>query len=104
MLFSFYKDLISLRTSHPILKTLDKNRLEVEVNEDSQVVKITRWNQDIKLIGLFNLGAADVMINDVPGKEIFNSLGVSYGGSAEAKEGILYKGQMIILESKGPDV
>ncbi len=100
MLFNFYKDLISLRTSHPVLKNLDKNKLKVKVDKKNKVVKITRWNRHIVLIGLFNLGSTDIVIKDVQGKEIFNSQRASYGGSDEAEEGILRKGQMIILEDK----
>ncbi len=98
-LFNYYRDLISLRTSHPVLKNLDKDNLQAEVDENSRVVKITRWDRDMKLTGLFNLGTADVIIKDAPDKEIFNSLCPSYGGENVAKDGILLKGQVIIWES-----
>ncbi|HBV99129.1 MAG: malto-oligosyltrehalose trehalohydrolase [Peptococcaceae bacterium BICA1-7] len=98
-LFSFYRDLISLRRSHPVLKTLDKDRLQVEVEERSGLVSIARWNNDQTLTGLFNLGAGDVAISHTPGRVIFNSLDHSYGGCEDAREGVLRKGQMIIYEN-----
>ncbi|TYO96933.1 malto-oligosyltrehalose trehalohydrolase [Desulfallas thermosapovorans] len=100
-LFNFYRDLIALRTSHPVLKNLDKNNLQVEVDDNSRVVKITRWNRNIKLTGMFNLGTGDVVIQDVPGREIINSLCPSYGGENETKEGVLRPGQVVIWESAG---
>lgn len=100
-LYNFYRDLIGLRTSHPVLKKLDKDNLQAEVDENSRVVKITRWNRGIKLTGMFNLGTGDVVVQDVPGREIFNSLHPAYGGEDEAREGILRRGQVIIWESTG---
>lgn len=97
-LFTFYKDLIALKRSHPILRTLDKNQLIVEVKEKEKIIRITRWNQDQMLTGFFNLGTAGWIINDLPGKEIFNSLGEPYGEKKDSQEGILQGGQMIIYE------
>jgi len=97
-LFNFYRDLIALRRSHPILKNLDKDKLIVEVEEKHRVIRITRWNHDHMLTGFFNLGSENWRINDIPGKEIFNSQWEPYGGDIDAKEGVLAAGQMIIYE------
>lgn len=100
-LFNFYRDLIHLRRSHPVLKKPDKDKLEVEVDQENRVARVTRWNKAITLTGLFNLGTEDVAINNMAGSEIFNSLREPYGGSENAAAGVLRKGQMIIFEQPG---
>jgi maltooligosyltrehalose trehalohydrolase len=97
-MFNFYRDLIALRLSHPVLKTLDRKRLEVAVGPKNEVVRISRWNNDQTLTGFFNLSANDLKMNDMPGREIFNSLSEAYGESEAAMEGRLQRGQMIIFE------
>ncbi len=77
-LFNFYKDLIKLRNTHPVLKKLDKMRLKVNVNEIDRLIQIIRWNKEQQLTGYFNLGRKKVKIPGYPGKEIFNSNQKSY--------------------------
>ncbi|MFW5996363.1 MAG: malto-oligosyltrehalose trehalohydrolase [Halanaerobiaceae bacterium] len=98
-LFRFYRDLIKLRTTHPVLKTLDKKKLEVTVKQSRQLIKITRWQQPYKLIGLFNVGDKTVDISAYPQKQIFTSSRKSYGGTGKNQKK-LNGGQMIILETK----
>jgi maltooligosyltrehalose trehalohydrolase len=97
-MFIFYRDLIALRLSHPVLKTPDRNKLEAVVDKKAGVVRINRWNSDKTLTGLFNLGANDLKMDDMPGLAIFNSLSETYGESEDAREGMLRRGQMIIFE------
>ncbi len=98
-LFRFYRDLIRLRLSHPVLKKLDKHHLEVRVNPTSLLVEVTRWKGRWKLTGLFNLGDQVIPLDGYPGKQIFNSEWRIYGGDQEGDSRFLKKGQVVILES-----
>ncbi|MDH7576838.1 MAG: malto-oligosyltrehalose trehalohydrolase [Bacillota bacterium] len=98
-LFNFYRDLIKLRTIHPVLKILDKNKLEVKVSKANRLVEIIRWNDQLKLIGLFNLGERELSINHCPGRQILNSSWRRYGGNQNAETRKLGRGQTIILET-----
>ncbi len=98
-LFNFYQDLIILRTSHPVLKKLDKKKLKVNINKNKRIITITRWNQKQKLTGLFNLGKKKATLNQEQEqkRQIFSSNSQKYGGQKEQQK-ILKPGQMVILE------
>ncbi len=98
-LFNFYRDVIRLRFTHPVLKKLDKKNLKVRVDTIKRLVEISRWNHRIKLTGLFNLGDEEIAITDYPGKQIFNSAWKIYGGEEEGESQRLQKGQMVIFET-----
>ncbi|MCR4442082.1 MAG: malto-oligosyltrehalose trehalohydrolase [Peptococcaceae bacterium] len=98
-LFNYYRDLIRLRTSHPVLKSLDKKRLCVEVFPAKRVVSIKRWNDGTVLTALFNLGPEDTEFAVTEGKLIFNSEWGIYGGKAAEAGGVLLKGQVVVIES-----
>jgi maltooligosyltrehalose trehalohydrolase len=100
-LFNFYRDLIKLRVSHPVLRRLDKDRLTAKVDSQNRVVQIHRWENDLSLTALFNLGEASFPI-DHQGKQIFNSEWEAYGGkeTGERESRFLGKGQMVILENQ----
>lgn len=101
-LFNFYRDLIRLRLSHPVLQRLDKDRLEAKVDSQNRVVQVRRWKNGVSLMALFNLGAASFPIEDLGnnGKQIFNSEWQAYGGKETGLSRFLSKGQMVILESQ----
>ncbi|PKM80000.1 MAG: malto-oligosyltrehalose trehalohydrolase [Firmicutes bacterium HGW-Firmicutes-13] len=96
-IFNFYKDLISLRKTHPVLKKLDKKSLKVKVDSQTRLVEITRWNHQHKLTALFNLGKEQQDIDKYKGKQLLNSEWKQYGGTVEGDSHLLYKGNMIIL-------
>lgn len=101
-LFNFYRDLIRLRMTHPVLKSLDKENLEVKVDELRRIVEITRWNRQVKLTGVFNLGGTEIALGSYPGRQIFNSSWRPYGGSQEGETRRLERGQMVIFEAPLP--
>jgi maltooligosyltrehalose trehalohydrolase len=49
-----YRELIELRRSHPVLQSLDKDRLEAGADEASGLVTLRRWNDDRELLALFH--------------------------------------------------
>ncbi len=98
-MFNYYKDLISLRKKHPALKILDKDNLQVIIDNKSRLVEIARWNnnQD-KITGLFNLGNEDIDITDYKGTQLLNSQWKQYGGNVEGQSSTLFRGNMIALQ------
>ena len=99
-LFEFYKDMIGLRTSHPVLKSLDKDSLEVETDPKTKLVKVIRRNQDLELTCLFNLGTSQVNSGHKQGRLIFNSESELYGGKGEGEGELLSEGQMVVFERR----
>ncbi len=98
-LFRYYRDLIALRLSHPVLREPDKRNLEIKVDGASRLVVIARWREGVRLTGLFNLGDRVIPIEGFQGREIFNSEWRAYGGEEEGESRSLKKGQVVILES-----
>jgi hypothetical protein len=72
-----------------------------KVDSQNRVVQIHRWENDLSLTALFNLGEASFPI-DHQGKQIFNSEWEAYGGkeTGERESRFLGKGQMVILENQ----
>ncbi|AFV12814.1 malto-oligosyltrehalose trehalohydrolase TreZ [Thermacetogenium phaeum DSM 12270] len=98
-LFRYYRDLIALRLSHPVLKEPDKRNLEIKVDGVSRLVVIARWREGVRLTGLFNLGERVIPIEGFQGREIFNSEWRAYGGEDDGESRSLKKGQVAILEN-----
>ncbi|MDN5375494.1 MAG: maltooligosyltrehalose trehalohydrolase [Thermacetogenium sp.] len=98
-LFRYYRDLIALRFSHPVLKEPDKRNLEIKVDGASRLVVIARWREGVRLTGLFNLGERVIPIEGFQGREIFNSEWRAYGGEDDGESRSLKKGQVVILEN-----
>lgn len=97
-LHSFYKDLIKIRKSHPILKTLNKKKLLIETSPMSKFITLKRWNESIKLETFFNLGNTQIHLPQNSGKVLLSSDSPKYGGNNESQRGLLNKGEFIIYE------
>ena len=97
-LFTFYKDLIELKKSHPALQAPDKERTAIKVDEERKVLEVTRWNGDKKLTALFNMGDETLELNHYPGQQIMNSEWRQYGGTVEGGKGKLLKENMVVVE------
>ena len=92
-MFNYYRDLITLRREHPVLKAPDKAGTAVKVDPASRLVRITRRGRERTVTALANLGRQPVTISRPPGKEIFNSEEARYGGRGkEAGEGSIAEG------------
>lgn len=98
-LFNFYRDMIKLRLSHPVLQRLDKKNLKVAVDSKNRLVQVTRLRDDISLTALFNLGENLYSI-DHKGEQILNSEWEQYGGKETGNSRFLSQGQMVILENR----
>lgn len=62
-LFTFYKDLIALRKTDPILKNLDRSQLKVEVLETQQCLLINRRDDGNRLCCLLNFSKKEQEIS-----------------------------------------
>ena len=99
-MFAFYKDIIYLRKTHPVLRRLDKEATSVKVHADSRLVEIERRGEGLLLRSLCNLGDKEINIEKYSGKHILNSEWKQYGGDLEDNSQLLYRGNIIILEEK----
>lgn len=99
-LFAFYKDIIHLRKTHPVLCHLSKEQTEIQVDHEKKIVTLTRWHQENKLTAFFNLGTEEVEITPPRGTQILNSEWKKYGGRLESEAKSLLKGNMLVLEEK----
>lgn len=98
-LFNFYQDLISLRLTHPVIRVPEKNNLEIFTGADKTLI-LKRWNKDLLLTALCNLGKDNTVMTRPAGKELLNSEWPIYGGNKENTAGILAAGQIVIYETK----
>lgn len=102
-IFSFYRDLIKFRKTHPALNKPDKNHLTVKVNEKNKLVEIIRRSANQQITGVFNLGRDEIILNNYYGKQILNSEWKQYGGETEKESKVLQKGQMIVFDNEPGD-
>jgi maltooligosyltrehalose trehalohydrolase len=64
VLWQFYQYLIQLRRSHPALKKLDKQSLEVTVNEADRLLIMRRWSDQEQVLAVMNFSDRAVTMND----------------------------------------
>lgn len=64
ILWQFYQHLIQLRRSHPALKKLDKQSLEVTVNEPNRLLLMRRWSEQEQVLAVMNFSDRAVILND----------------------------------------
>ncbi|MBM0742887.1 malto-oligosyltrehalose trehalohydrolase [Phormidium sp. CLA17] len=63
VLWQFYQLLIQLRRSHPALKKLDKQSLEVKVNEADRLLVMRRWSDQEQVLAVMNFSDRPVELN-----------------------------------------
>ncbi len=86
-MLDYYKALIHLRKTHPVLKTTDRRSMTVESNADSGTLTVHRWQGGKKLALLFNFSpeTAILDLDQATGyKPIFHSADAAWGGPGEA--------------------
>ena len=103
-LFNFYRDLITLRKTHPSLQKLDKANTHVQTDESNRSVTVTRNSNGSTLMGLFNLGNEAINIAPQQPPMVLHSEWKCYGGAIEKGKGVqsLPKGSMVLFESRAP--
>ncbi|PZV10353.1 MAG: malto-oligosyltrehalose trehalohydrolase [Leptolyngbya sp.] len=63
-LWQFYQHLIQLRRSHPALKKMDKQSLEVTVNEAERLLIMRRWSDQEQVLAVMNFSDRAATVND----------------------------------------
>jgi maltooligosyltrehalose trehalohydrolase len=53
-LLNFYKNIISLRKSHPVLSKPDRRNIEVAHEKGKQLIVLKRWNNERTIIAVMN--------------------------------------------------
>lgn len=79
-IFTYYRELIALRRSHPALAQPDKRGTAVKAEPESRLVRITRRGGGGEITALANLSGVIIGAAPLPGREIFNSEAPRYGG------------------------
>ncbi len=79
VMFKYYKALIALRTSQPVLKRPDRKQLLVEVDKQKQILFLHRWNDDQQLLCVLNFSSEP---EDVipPANQVWNKIFDSAAG------------------------
>ncbi len=72
IMLDYYKALIALRKTNPVLKDLDRRNLEVLCNKDQKTLLLKRWNDHVQLICLMNFSNKEQVIK-IP-KQVWSKL------------------------------
>lgn len=103
-MFAFYRDLLALRRYHPVLRNLDKQLLNCQVDKHRQVIEVTRWYEHQLVAAWFNLGNKEFPIpleklGDGNLKTLLHSDWKVYGGNIEGEATTLPPGAFIMVQS-----
>ena len=60
ILLDWYRQLIHLRQTHPVLLNQDRNFIQASSDEDKQLVFVRRWNESSELIFVLNFNSSPV--------------------------------------------
>ena len=100
--FRYYRDLISLRKTHPALREPDKESLlDIAVQPEEKLVTISRRGGGKVVNAYANLGEEEMAFDPVPGKVLLDSEAARYGGRAgekAAEQRLLLPGQFLLIE------
>jgi maltooligosyltrehalose trehalohydrolase len=86
-MLEWYKVLIQLRKTAPVLKKLDRKNLSVTSYTDSQTLILHRWNGEQKIVCLMNFSGEQAVINLDKASErtvLLDSADPRWGGPGEA--------------------
>ncbi|GAA4087247.1 malto-oligosyltrehalose trehalohydrolase [Mucilaginibacter panaciglaebae] len=89
-MLSYYKALIKLRKTHPVLKSCNRENVEVTVNEPQKVLILRRWDTDQQLLCLLNFSDQKeiITVNQLSGRwqKIFDSAARQWDGPGELSD------------------
>jgi maltooligosyltrehalose trehalohydrolase len=87
-MLAYYKALIELRKSHPAFANLDRNNLDVRMDEDTAVVQLHRWHEDAHVLCFMNFSqqAQEVVVPPLQQhwRLLFDSADPKWNGSKAA--------------------
>ncbi|MGZ8517255.1 MAG: malto-oligosyltrehalose trehalohydrolase [Chitinophagaceae bacterium] len=109
VMLDYYKALIHLRKTHPVLKHLDRNALSVEVGKDAQTLVLHRWDQDDGINCFMNFNKDLNVLIPFPGasdfKVVLNSAEQKWygtGASTIENDKILLKPESVLILAGKP--
>lgn len=82
IMLEYYKTLIELRKTNPVLKELNRKNLEVIHNKEFKTLLLKRWNNNLEILALMNFSKEKQRIT-IPGKswkKIFDSADPKWNG------------------------
>lgn len=95
-LLNYYKALIQLRKTNQVLKSTNRENLEVDVDQSGKVLIIKGWDREQQLLCLLNFSdkQESVMLDTLTGnwEKIFDSAASLWNGPADAPEQITHNG------------
>lgn len=85
VMLRYYKALIGLRKSHPVLRELNRKNLEVSCSKEQNTLLLRRWNDEVQLLCGMNFSKEEQTLSlpDGEWKVIFYSAGEEWGGKVE---------------------
>ena len=91
-MFRYYQTLIRLRREQPAFKNLNRQNLDVTVNENAKTLVLTRWHETQKVICLMNFssGTQTIAVPDQANqwRKLFDSAISEWKGPSEAPESV----------------
>jgi maltooligosyltrehalose trehalohydrolase len=99
-MFKFYKTLIRLRKSHPVLQNPDRNKLKADADEINKTIVLNRWNDNHWLMCTMNFSnnVHEIKTGDQYGwSKMLDSADPAWNGPKAAPDKIL-KGEKIIIQ------
>ena len=108
-MFQYYQTLIELRKHHPVLQHLNREQLDVEVNENRNILLLRRWHEEHHVLCIMNFSKEPQKIvlpaNENEWTNIFDSADPKWKGPKAADElvstgaGILLQPESILIYS-----
>jgi maltooligosyltrehalose trehalohydrolase len=100
-MFHYYQTLIELRKQHASLRDLNRNNLEVEVNEQQQTLLLRRWHDEQNIVTCMNfskqLQQVNLVTNENEWVKVLDSADPKWKGPKASEEKIA-KGRAITLQ------
>jgi maltooligosyltrehalose trehalohydrolase len=97
IMLEFYKALIQLRKTNPVLKELNRKNLEVITYKDQNSLLLKRWNDQGQIVCFMNFSKEkQTIVYDQPlGKKVFDSADPRWNGPQSAPDEINDKNILI---------
>lgn len=99
-IFDYYKAFISLRKSEPVLQVLNRNHVNVSVQEDQQLLVLERSEGDATILCLLNFSnkiqSYSVVTGNKEWHKILDSAATQWNGPGELAPTIIKKGTIVL--------
>ncbi len=102
-MFKYYKAMIKLRKTHPVLNIPDKDQLEI--TEDDKIFMLRRWRTDHFLFAVMNYNKHDMEVTipgDIEGSlhKLIDSSASEFGGKEVKSPSAISAGRQVIVSKE----